>query len=118
MVTSSTYIQDVLNCRLELEKRFGILVRGSAYDDRGITSLHPDVTYDTIEKILKNLGVVYSRTLGGDNSRFNLPSDWYAWMPTAAKNFARHLATKNYRIIIKAGKLPAFNFIYGAGDRS
>ncbi len=83
MVTSSTYIQDVLNCRLELEKRFGVLVRGSAYADSGITNLRPDVTYESIKTILKNLGVVYARTLGGDNSSFTLPNNWFAWMPTA-----------------------------------
>lgn len=82
LVTSKALIQDVLTCRTDLEKRFGILVRGSAYADTGIRNLRPDITYDSIKEVLKDLGVVYARTLGGDNNAFKLPNDWYAWMPT------------------------------------
>ena len=30
-----------------------------------------------------SMGIVYARTLAGDNDSFKLPEDWYAWMPTA-----------------------------------
>ncbi len=76
-------IKDVLNCRLELEERYGMIIRGMAYPDLGITKMSPGVDYETIRKYLADLGIVYSRTLGGDNDKFELPTDWYAWMPTA-----------------------------------
>ena len=76
-------IQDVLNCRLELEKRFGRIVRGMAYSDSGILDWANQASYENVRSFLKDLDIVYSRTLGGDNNRFQLPSDWYNWMPTA-----------------------------------
>ena len=79
-------IQDVLNCRLELEERFNLIIRGMAYPDTGISYFANGATYDGIKNYLKELDIVYSRTLGGDNNSFNLPQDWYAWMPTAHHN--------------------------------
>lgn len=77
-------IRDVLDCRLDLEKRFGIIIRGMAYPDSGITRC-PDknTDYETIKSYLSELDIAYSRTLLGDNNKFFLPSDWYKWMPTA-----------------------------------
>lgn len=76
-------IQDVLNCRLELEKRFGRIIRGMAYSDSGILDWANQASYENVKQILKDLDIAYSRTLGGDNNRFQLPSDWYHWVPTA-----------------------------------
>lgn len=76
-------IQDVLICRLELEKTYGKIIRGMAYPDSGITSFQNGADYQTIRTYLQNLGIVYSRTLGKDNSEFRLPADWLAWTPTA-----------------------------------
>lgn len=76
-------IKEVLDCRLELEGRFGIIIRGMAYPDSGITSFANGASYDNIKHYLKDLDIVYSRTLGRDNDSFMLPDDWYAWMPTA-----------------------------------
>ena len=76
-------IRDVLDCRLELEAEFDMIVRGMAYPDSGITKIHTGNSYDEIRSYLSSLGIVYSRTLGGDNNSFMLPSDFYAWMPTA-----------------------------------
>ena len=73
----------MLGCRLSLEQRFGGLVRGMAYPNAGITQLSEGVTYPEIRQYLRELGIVYARTLGGDNDRFELPNDWLAWMPTA-----------------------------------
>ena len=75
-------IQDMLNCRLELEKTFGGIIRGMAYPDSGITNMQNQADYANIRSYLQNLGIVYARTLGGDNNSFCLPSDWMAWMPT------------------------------------
>lgn len=79
-------IRDVLDCRLELENRFGIIIRGMAYPDTGITVFANGATYESVKNYLTELDIVYSRTLGGDNNSFKLPSDWHAWMPTAHHN--------------------------------
>lgn len=76
-------IKDVLDCRLELEERLGIIIRGMAYPDTGITLFSNSATYESVKNYLSELDIVYSRTLGEDNNKFELPMDWYAWMPTA-----------------------------------
>lgn len=76
-------IRDVLDCRLELESKLGIIVRGMAYPDSGITYFTNNADYESVKAYLKSLDIKYSRTLAGDNDLFALPSDWYAWMPTA-----------------------------------
>ena len=79
-------IIDVLDCRRELEGKYDRIVRGMAYPDCGITSWASTTSYDRVKSYLKDLGIVYSRTLGGDNDYFALPKDWYAWMPNAHHN--------------------------------
>jgi len=76
-------IKDVLECRVELENKLGIIIRGMAYPDSGINVFSNGAEYDNIKHYLKDLDIAYARTLGGDNNLFNLPQDWYAWMPTA-----------------------------------
>lgn len=76
-------IKDVLDGRLYLEEKFGKIIKGMAYPDSGITRFSNCTTYDTVKRYLRDLGIVYSRTLGSDNNGFFLPTDWYAWMPTA-----------------------------------
>jgi peptidoglycan/xylan/chitin deacetylase (PgdA/CDA1 family) len=76
-------IQDVLSCRLGLEKDFDTIVRGLAYPDTGIVHLNNGATLESIEHYLKELDIVYARTLGQINDSFNLPQNWYQWMPTA-----------------------------------
>ena len=76
-------ITDVLSCRKELETAFGRIIRGMAYSDSGILCMQNYTSYEAIRNYLKELEIVYSRTLGGDNNEFDLPADWYQWMPTA-----------------------------------
>jgi len=76
-------IKDVLDCRLELEKEHGMIIRGMAFPDSGITLFNNGASYESIRNYLKELDIVYSRTLAGDNKKFTLPTDWYAWMPSA-----------------------------------
>ncbi len=76
-------IQDVLNCRLGLEKDFDMIVRGLAYPDTGIVNLNNGTTRASIEAYLKELDIAYARTLGQLNKTFDLPQNWYQWMPTA-----------------------------------
>lgn len=79
-------IRDVLDCRLDLEKRYKRIIRGMAYPDSGVTKLVSGVSYEHIRSYLKDLDIAYSRTLCGDNNLFLLPDDWYSWMPTAHHN--------------------------------
>ncbi|MBO4897830.1 MAG: polysaccharide deacetylase family protein [Clostridia bacterium] len=76
-------IKEVLNCRLRLESDLGLIIRGMAYPDSGITRFSNGASYENIKRYLSDLGIVYSRTLGGDNNSFSLPQDFYAWMPSA-----------------------------------
>lgn len=76
-------IDDVLSCRKNLESRFNMIIRGMAYPDCGIVFTSDTTSYEDIRHYLKNLDIVYARTLGSDNNSFRLPKDWYAWMPTA-----------------------------------
>lgn len=76
-------INDILSCRMHLENKLGIIIKGMAYPDSGIRNISQDTTYQTIKNYLNELDIVYARTLGEDNNSFKLPDDWYAWMPTA-----------------------------------
>lgn len=75
-------IREVLDCKRSLEQRFGRIIRGMAYPDTGITFIANNTSYDKIKQYLNDLGVVYSRSLGSDNFSFQIPNDWYNWMPS------------------------------------
>ena len=76
-------LDEVLECRRDLEARLGRIIRGMAYPDSGIRSLAPTTTYADVKRALTDCGIVYARTLGEDNRRYDLPADFHAWMPTA-----------------------------------
>ena len=76
-------IAETLRCREELEREFGIIVRGMAYPNSGITHFSPGVSYEQVKRYLTELDIAYARTLAGDNDGFFLPNDWHAWMPSA-----------------------------------
>ena len=76
-------VREVLDNRIYLEKKLGMIIRGMAYPDSGITKMHGEISYEQVKDILTQLDVAYCRTLGGDNESFMLPTDWHAWMPTA-----------------------------------
>lgn len=76
-------IREVLDCRLELERRYGLIIRGMAYPDSGIKRMLADTDYETIKRYLTDLDIAYARTLGQDNQNFQLPQDWHCWVPTA-----------------------------------
>lgn len=80
-------IRDALDCRIALEGNLGVIVRGMAYPDSGIRMNQPGASsYEKVREYLADLGIAYSRTLGGDNDSFDLPCDPYAWMPSAHHN--------------------------------
>ena len=82
-------IRDVLDCRLELEKKHGQIIRGMAYPDTGIRSMGNFGNYEMIKAYLTELDIAYARTLGNDNNSFRLPDDFHAWMPSAHHNNPR-----------------------------
>ena len=112
-------IQDVLNCRLELEKTFGMIIRGMAYPDSGITKFHNNTNYANIKQNLQDLDIVYSRTLAGDNNTFLLPTDWHAWMPTAHHNnpkaleYAQEFVNLDYSKLYSAARYPRLYYLWG-----
>ena len=73
----------MLSCRRDLEKRLGRIIRGMAYPDSGIRSFAFGTEYSDVKAALSACGITYARTLGEDNRRYDLPTDFYAWMPTA-----------------------------------
>lgn len=112
-------IQEVLQCRLSLERDFGGIIRGMAYPDTGITRLQNGVTYEDIRHYLMELGVAYARTLGEDNDGFYLPNDWYAWVPTAHHNNPRLMEWIDRFLAIReeelycAHRLPRLFYLWG-----
>lgn len=69
----SNATDEILGDRLNLEAALGSFVRGMAY---------PFGTFnDTVVEILKNSGIVYSRTVRATED-FGLPSDWLRLDPT------------------------------------
>ena len=74
--TPISTMQEVYQDRLNLETTFGGIVRGMAYPDSGVTKIHPGTSYERIRQVLQELGIVYARSLGGDNDRFLLPEDF------------------------------------------
>ncbi len=112
-------IQDVLNCRLGLEKEFGGIIRGYAYPDSGITRFHNGANYAQIRQNLVDLGIAYARTLSADNNSFQLPTDWYAWVPTTrhanpnALSWAREFVDLNVDSLYGAHHYPRLFYLWG-----
>ncbi|MBE5786116.1 MAG: polysaccharide deacetylase [Clostridiales bacterium] len=76
-------IREALRGREMLEQTLDRIIRGMAYADSGLRKMAQGTDYESIRKYLVQLGITYARTLGGDNNDFEMPSDWYAWMPSA-----------------------------------
>lgn len=112
-------IQDVINCRLGLEKDFGMIVRGMAYPDSGVGQFHNNTTMSDVAAYLKQLDIVYARALGEKNEEFDLPSDWYRWMPTAHHNdenvFGLIESFVNYKLTdtYLARRVPKLFYLWG-----
>lgn len=76
-------VQDVLFGRLGLEEMFDMTIRGMAYPNSGVKFEHNTNTKERAKQQLRDLGIVYARSLAGDNDSFRLPTDWHEWIPTA-----------------------------------
>lgn len=76
-------LKDAFECRRVLEDTFDCIIRGMAYPDSGIRMVANNNSYETVKNILTYSGIVYARSLQGDNDKFSLPEDFHAWVPTA-----------------------------------
>ena len=113
-------IRDALDCRLGLEELLGAIIRGMAYPDSGIRNIQVGCAdYEKIREILCDLDVAYSRTLGGDNDGFEIPTDFYAWMPTAHHNnanifeYIEKFNAINEDGVYSASKTPKLFYLWG-----
>ena len=112
-------IQDALDGRRALERQFGRIIRGMAYPDSGIRHFENGTDYETVKRYLADLGIVYARTLGGDNDGFRLPEDWYAWTPTAHHNnpalmeYARRFTALDVDAQYCASRWPRLFYLWG-----
>lgn len=76
-------IREVLECRIELEKKCDAIIRGMAYPDSGVNEILSCTSYNEIKSYLTQLDIAYARVLGPLNNSFKLPADFHKWMPTA-----------------------------------
>ena len=87
-------IRDTLDCRLGLEEQFDTIIRGLAYPDT--PKYLEGEKYEHVREYLRDLDIAYARTTGPDNDGFDLPQDFYMWVPTA-----RHRNEKIFEFIDK-----------------
>ena len=112
-------IQDALDGRRALEKQFRRIIRGMAYPDSGVRRYENGADYETVRRYLSDLGIVYARTLGGDNDSFRLPEDWYAWGPTAHHNnpelsaYVRRFTELDVNGLYCADRYPRLFYLWG-----
>ena len=117
--SSVSVIGDVLDCRRTLESEFGIIIRGMAYPDTGIRVMHNGNDKNEIKAYLRSLGIVYSRTLGGDNDTFMLPTDFLEWMPSAHHNNPKLMEYVDKFVSLKeentrsANRFPRLFYLWG-----
>ena len=76
-------IRDIIDCRIALERAFGMIVRGMAFPDHVINRFIEPDAYRRIKGYLGDLELAYVRSAAGDNDKFELPEDWHNWIPTA-----------------------------------
>ncbi len=87
-VRASIGIKDVLENRLEMERKYGRIIRGMAYPDSGTNVLENGMTYEKIKEYLCDLDIAYARTTRSHGT-FALPNDFHEWCPTAHHNDPR-----------------------------
>lgn len=88
-IRTADAVAEVLDGRRALERELGIIIRAYTYADRCLRAdEHPEI-YGRVRPILEDLDVTYARTAGADNDSFDLPTDFYQWMPTAHHNNPR-----------------------------
>lgn len=77
LVPTPYSVYDIINDRRELEKQYGVMVRGHAYPNGSVSQ--------DIVDILKTCGIVYARTTKSTLG-FDLPDEWLRLNPTCHHN--------------------------------
>jgi len=95
---------EVLQDRINLEKDFGVIVRGAAY---------PFGTYsDDVIASLKQCGIVYARTIVS-TERFDLPTDWLR-LPATCHHRNPHLMDLAEKFVsMSVKKAPQLFYLWG-----
>ena len=112
-------ITDILDCRKNLEKAFGRIIRGLAFPDSGIVRMMNGNNYENIKGYLEDLDIAYARTLAGDNNSFLLPTDWHSWMPTAKHtnekifDWLDEFVTLDYSNLYSAARYSRLFYLWG-----
>lgn len=99
----------MLQCRLELEKKLGIIIRGMAYPDSGICRIVNNTSYEEIRNYLKSLDIVYGRSASAPDDSFMLPTDWLNWIPTVQHSSSETLELIDRFLARKAEDYTAHN---------
>lgn len=90
-------ITETLDCRRDLERKFGIIIKGMAYPDTGINHIEGYTSYEKIKQNLSDIGIVYARSAINEGcDSFLVPVDWHKWMPTVF-----HLSDKLFEFVDK-----------------
>lgn len=95
---------EIVEDRKNLEQQFGTIVRGMAY---------PFGTYnDRVVEILKNAGIVYSRTVASTHN-FNIPIDWLRMPATCHHNDPELMALAKQFVETQQGWHPSLFYLWG-----
>ena len=95
---------EILEDRKNLEEQFGCIIRGMAY---------PYGTYnDTVVEILKNSGIVYSRTVQSTR-KFKMPTDWLRLPATCHHNDPELMALAEKFVKLPSAEHPKMFYLWG-----
>lgn len=112
-------IRDIIDCRLELERTFGIIVRGMAFPDSVVNRFNEPEAYARVKSYLKDLEISYARTAAGDNDKFALPEDWLNWIPTVhhanpqVMEYAEKFVNLDVSKLYEVGHNPKLFYLWG-----
>ena len=72
MLRSEKVLTEVLDDRRKLESEMGMIVRGMAYPDTGVSCFHNGTTYEVVKNYLTELDIAYARALNNYIDDFSL----------------------------------------------
>lgn len=113
-------IQDILNCRLSMEQRFGIMIRGYAFPDTALQNFQNGATKENVLGYLQDLGIAYARNIvTEENPNYSLPTDWLAWNATVhhshpkAAEYIREFLALDQDKLYRAKRWPKLFMLWG-----
>ena len=77
------------------------------------------MTYQQVRQCLQDVGIVYARSLSGDNTLFRMPEDWYAWNPSAhhanpnVVSYAEEFVAIDFSKLSSAWRYPRLFYLWG-----